>query len=328
MNKIDYSGFSNYFKDKIRESKSIGICVHINPDGDALGSMLSLYGAIVQINKNVICIQSDDVPLYLKFLPGLDVLTPYNQEMQFDLLVILDSSSVDRIGDCQSIFNRCSTSISIDHHVTNDNFADINFVDENASSTSEIVYKIISLMDIEYNSNMATNSYVGILTDTNRFLYKNSDASTLRVAADLIDCGINKDDIHFNLFQINSKASFCLTGEIINNTEFYYDNRLAICIVDEKMFKACNAKLEDTEDKINLLRDIEGVEVACLAKQVAEDEFKISMRSKRYVNVAKICGEFNGGGHVHAGGCSYNGNSDFLKRDLIKRFDDIEWIKD
>lgn len=328
MNKSNYTEFSNNFKEQIINSKSIGICVHVNPDGDALGSMLSLYGAILQINRNVTCIQSDHIPSYLDFLPGLDKLIPYNSDMEYDLLIILDSSSLDRIGECQSIFSRCKTSVLIDHHVTNDNFADFNFVDENASSTSEIIYKIISSMNLNYNEEMAANSYAGIITDTNRFLYKNSNANTLRVAADLIDCGIDKDDIHFNLFQVNSKASFCLTGEIIKNTEFYYDNQLAICIVDNKMLDFCNAKVEDTEEKINLLRDIEGVEVACLAKQVAKDEFKISLRSKRYVNVADICAEFSGGGHIHAGGFSYSGSSDSLKIDLMKRFDDIEWKRD
>ena len=181
--------------------------------------------------------------------------------------------------------------------------------------------------DIAYNADMATNSYVGILTDTNRFLYKNSDSKTLRVAADLIDLEFDKDEIHYELFQKNSMASFCLTGEVIKNTEFYFDNRLALCIVDSSMLDSCNATIEDTEEKINLLRDIEGVEVACLAKQLAHDEFKISMRSKRYVNVAEICAEFNGGGHIHAGGFSYSGNSETLKRDLMKRFDNIEWNK-
>lgn len=327
MNKHNYTDFSNQFKDKIINSKSIGICCHVNPDGDALGSMLSLYGALIQLNKNVTCIQSDDIPSYLDFLPGLDRLTPYNEDMEFETLMIVDSSSIDRIGDCISIFTNCKTSISIDHHVTNDNFADLNFVDENASSTSEIVYKIINCMDIAYNADMATNSYVGILTDTNRFLYKNSDSKTLRVAADLIDLEFDKDEIHYELFQKNSMASFCLTGEVIKNTEFYFDNRLALCIVDSSMLDSCNAAIEDTEEKINLLRDIEGVEVACLAKQLAHDEFKISMRSKRYVNVAEICAEFNGGGHIHAGGFSYSGNSETLKRDLMKRFDNIEWNK-
>lgn len=93
------------------------------------------------------------------------------------------------------------------------------------------------------------------------------------------------------------------------------------------MLDSCNATIEDTEEKINLLRDIDGVEVACLVKQIAKDEFKISMRSKRYVNVAEICAEFNGGGHIHAGGFSYSGTSEMLKRDLMKRFDNIEWNK-
>ncbi len=327
MIKAKYEEFTKEFKELLIKSKSIGICVHINPDGDALGSMLGLYGGIRQLNQNVVCIQTDKTPNYLSFLPGIDELVPYSDDMKFDVLITLDSSSVDRIGTCQKLLRESKISVNIDHHVTNDFFADLNFVVSDASSTSEIVFNIIKELNINLNSNIATALYVGILTDTNRFLYKNSTSNTLKSAAELVDSGINKDLIHYNLYQVNTRGSFCLTGELIQNSRFYHDNKLALCIVNTEMLSKCDASLEDTEDKINILRDIEGVEVACLIKEESNDSFKVSLRSKTVVDVSTICAKFNGGGHVHAGGFSFTGEINNLQKTLLEVLDDIEWDK-
>lgn len=325
IDKSIYIEFTKQLKDLVIKSKSIGICVHINPDGDALGSMLGLYGALKQLNDNVICIKSDDTPKYLSFLPGIGKIVPYSENMEFDLLITLDSSSADRIGTCQSILKDCKYSINIDHHISNENFADLNFVVSDASSTSEIVYNIIKELPIDISKEMASSIYVGILTDTNRFLYKNASASTLYNTAELINIGIDKDYIHYMLYQVNTKTSFCLTGEIIKNTKFYHNEKLAICVVDSGMLDCCGANLEDTEDKINMLRDIECVEVACLIKEESNKNYKVSLRSKRVVDVSKICESFNGGGHVHAGGFSYIGDVDSLIKDLLEVFNGIKW---
>src|SRR5699024_9323926 len=141
----------NSIKETILEAKSIGLCGHIKPDGDCLGSSLSLYKGIQQINKNVSIIKNDKVPDYLHILKNTQEMTDYSLDLSYDLFIVLDSSSIDRIGECQSLFEKANKTICIDHHRSNTFFADINLVDSEKSSTCELVYELITAMELEYS---------------------------------------------------------------------------------------------------------------------------------------------------------------------------------
>lgn len=317
----------NSIKETILEAKSIGLCGHIKPDGDCLGSSLSLYKGIQQINKNVSIIKNDKVPDYLHILKNTQEMTDYSLDLSYDLFIVLDSSSIDRIGECQSLFEKANKTICIDHHRSNTFFADINLVDSEKSSTCELVYELITAMELEYSVDMSNNTFIGLLTDTNRFLYTNSTGRTLEVASNLVNNGIDKDGIMQALYQSNSIVSYKLTGIVIENTKFLYDNKLTICPLTTEDLNSIGATRDDIEDKINLIRDIDTVELACLIKQEGPNQFDISFRSKKYIDVSQIALSFGGGGHLRAAGCSYSGSLDNLIDELIERFEKIEWSK-
>ncbi|MDO5717542.1 MAG: bifunctional oligoribonuclease/PAP phosphatase NrnA [Tissierellia bacterium] len=322
----DIREFAANFKNIIKNAENIGIVGHMSPDGDAIGSALGLYDAVLQLNNNSYVLKIDEIPEYLNFLPGLDKFTEYSGE-KYDVLITVDASSSDRIGDAVYALENCRQSIVIDHHISNEKFGDINHVVADASSTSEVVFDLIEELGLSISEDMASCIFVGILTDTNRFLYSNSSSNTLRAAAKLMDTGFDKDYILYNLYQTNTMGSFRLTQKVIENTEFCYDDKAAIAVIDNDMLNICGADKYDIEDKINLIRDIRSVELACLIKEVDDDIYKVSLRSKRFVDVSKICTEYGGGGHIHAGGFSFRGNLSELKTSLIKRFDEIDWSK-
>lgn len=317
----------NTIKEAILQAKSIGLCGHVKPDGDCLGSSLSLYKGIKQINNNVSIIKNDKVPDYLHILKNTEDMTDYNPDLSYDLFIVLDSSSIDRIGDCQSLFNKANKTICIDHHRSNTFFADINLVDGEKSSTCELVYELITAMDLKYDIDMSNNTFIGLLTDTNRFMYTSTTGRTLEIASDLMNNGIDKDAIMQALYQSNSLISYKLTGIVIENAKFLYDNKLSICPLTTSDLDSIGATRDDIEDKINLIRDIDTVEVACLIKQEGPDQFDISFRSKNHVDVSKIALSLGGGGHLRAAGCSYTGSLDSLLDELMERFEKIEWSK-
>src|SRR5699024_2778224 len=160
-----------------------------------------------------------------------------------------------------------------------------------------------------------------------RFLYTNSTGRTLEVASNLVNNGIDKDGIMQALYQSNSIVSYKLTGIVIENTKFLYDNKLTICPLTTEDLNSIGATRDDIEDKINLIRDIDTVELACLIKQEGPNQFDISFRSKKYIDVSQIALSFGGGGHLRAAGCSYSGSLDNLIDELMERFEKIEWSK-
>ncbi len=298
---------------EIKKSKNIYLASHINPDGDNIGSLLSLGMALKKLNKKVSIVKVDDIPRDYEFLPGLDLFIEPNISEPIDLFISLDSSDLERLGIGKEIALKANKIINIDHHVTNDNFGNINIVDPLASATGELVYDLITKLDVEIDSHIATCIYVAISSDTGSFMYDNTTRKTHLIAADLLDKGINKNEIIVNLYQSKSMGKTKLFIKALNSLEMYCNKRVGIITVTQEMLNECNTKMEDTEGIISFVRDIEGIEIACILKEFKEDEVKLSLRSKSIVDVSQICLIFNGGGHSRAAGCTINDNVENAK---------------
>lgn len=312
-------------KNAITKAKSIAICGHVKPDGDCLGSVLSLYEAIKQVNKNVYPIKNDAIPDFLSILKNTEDMVEYEDGLSFDLFISVDLSSTDRLGPCEEVFKSSNKTICIDHHKSNTYYADINLVDSNKSSTCELIYDLIEELGLEYTSDMANNTFIGILTDTNRFMYSSTSQRTLEVASILIEKDIDRDLIMQRLYQSKSLVSLKLTSMIIEKAKFLFDNKLSICAIRLDDLRSIGATRDDLEDKINLIRDIDTVELACLIKEDCENKYDVSFRSKNIIDVSEIALSLGGGGHLRAAGCSYYGNLDDLCEELMERFDKIDW---
>lgn len=300
----------------INNAKSIYIASHVQPDGDNIGSLLGLGIALMKINKNVFMIKTDNIPKDFMFLPNVELIKDYD-ESDIDLFIALDSSDEERLGDNKELLSKAKNVINIDHHLSNTNYGDINIVDSEAAATCEIVFKLIKKLGIELDKDIAMCLYTGISTDTGSFMYENANEETHLIAAELLKVGIDKQSININIWQSNSLIKTKLFIKTLETLETYFEDKLAIVEVTRDSLRSIGASMEESEGIVSFIRDIDSVEVAIMLKEFEENEIKVSMRSKRYIDVSKVCALFGGGGHKKASGCTIRSNLKEAKKDLI-----------
>lgn len=285
----------------INTAKTIALCAHVKPDGDAIGSTLALGETLTNMGKVCDCLSFDDIPEYLSFLPLLDHFTSEARE-SYDLFIALDTSDIHRLGVGAKILENTPHSITIDHHVTNTGFAEVSLVDKYASSTCELIHRFIKALNAAPSKESATLLFNGITTDTGRFMYQSATKETFETAAELITLGADRQLINYHLYQSTPIRKITLWKEVLDRSQFFMDGKLVITSVTEKMVADNGAHMDDTEEMISDLRDIDGVEVAAMIKEYGPLEQKVSLRSKRVIDVSTFAKKFGGGGHVHAAG--------------------------
>lgn len=289
----------------IERSNNIVIASHINPDGDNLGSSLALTLALKKFNKKVSIIKSDIIPDTFSFLPGIDLMQDLDNNLDdVDLFIALDCGDKDRLGDNKSILKHANNTINVDHHISNTNFGDVNIVVSDAAATGELVYYIIKEMNIEIDQDIATNLYSAISTDTGSFKFESVTSNTHKIVAELLDTGIDKADINIKLYENMSLTRMKLFIKALTTLEILNNGKIVIMEVTQDMLEETHSSMEDTEGIIAFIRKLDTVEVACLMKELEEEEIKISLRTKKYADASLICEKFNGGGHKRAAGCT------------------------
>lgn len=304
--------------DKIKKSNSICLISHINPDGDSIGSLLGLGIALSHFkDKKITLAKVDEIPKEYKFLPKIDFIQEVDENEVFDLVITLDCGDLFRLGRSKHITDNTDFIINIDHHKSNDFFGDINIVDSNMSSTGELVYYLLREMDLDINTDIATSLYVSISTDTGSFKYDNTSPSTLEVAAELLRKGIDINKITTEIYQSKSLVKTKLLVRSLSDMEMHLDNKIGIAVVTKDMIEECNATIQDVDGIIESIRDIDGVEVACILKEVDQEEIKVGFRSKRDIDVARIAEIFRGGGHKKASGCTVYKRMEEAKKEVI-----------
>lgn len=289
-------------KNLIDNSNSIALATHIRPDGDALGSILSFTRALNSIDKKADIIKNSVIPEYLNFLYDKDLYK--ENDGVYDLFIVLDCSEIDRIGDAQKVFDKANKKVVIDHHVKGGIDGDLRLIYEKSSSTCQLVYEILNYLDVEFTESISSNLFTGICTDTGRFMYENVDKDTHIAAGDLLEKGAKSQEIFKNLYQSKSLNGLQMEIDILSRIKFLKDNKIAFVYISKEDTKKHGMDISDTEYIVNILRDIEGVEVGCVLKEYEDNEYKVSLRSKSYVDVSKIARENNGGGHIKASGYS------------------------
>lgn len=312
-------GYMDEAIDIINKSENIFIASHVNPDGDNIGSSLSLALALKKIDKNVTVLRTDNIPDDYLFLPGSDLFQDYSEDLgPIDLFIAVDSSDVERLGKNKDLLKSAEKIINIDHHITSSNFGHINIVDGKSAATGELIYYLIKRMKIELDRDMATNIYTAINTDTGKFSYESVSSDTHRIAGELIDLGISIKDININLYESSSIESTNLFIKTLGTLRTYSNNRIAAAKISQSMLNETNTTIDDTEGIVSFIRSIGSVEVSCLLKELNTNEIKISLRSKKYVDVASICEGFGGGGHIRAAGCTIYEDLDRAESIIVK----------
>lgn len=306
------------FKEIIAKYNSFAIISHLNPDGDNLGSIIAIYEYLNNQNKKVYPLEYDNIPSHFNFITEGIPFTDKNN-IEVDVLIAVDCGDKNRLGNIDYIFNNAKEIIKIDHHLSNDNYGSLNIVNSDISSTCELIAQIFSYNKIELSEKISTALLMGILTDTGRFLYERADCSTFKTVTSLMESGADKNLLMYKLFQSNSLSSLKAINEINANAEFYYNNFLVISSVSKEFLDKYHVELSEVENAINYYRDTKEVEVSCMIKEKAENIYKVSLRSKRIVDVNKIAESFGGGGHKFASGCVIKGDLEKVKDKIIEK---------
>ena len=300
--------------EKIKESNNIVLAAHINPDGDALGSSLSLYPVLKKMNKKVTVFNvTKPLPMYLDFLPNFDKVTD-KLPKNYDLLISFDCGSFDRLG----IEEKPTFLINIDHHISNTNYGDINIIDAKAASSSQVVYNMLKANDVEIDEESAICIYTALVTDTGSFQYESVNDKVFEMAADLVRAGVKPDFVAKMLFQRDRLSRLRLLAKAYDTIELCCDGKVAFVEVTKEMMEITGAIKDDTDTIVNSVRAIASVEVACMLRE--DDEgIKISLRSKNYADVSKVAVKYGGGGHIRAAGATIKDEFDFKKvKEMLK----------
>ncbi len=296
-----------------QEADFILIFPHVIPDGDTIGCAAALYRALKKNGKKVKVIDENDIPGYLKFL-SKEYKTNEVFNEQPDLCISVDCSDLGRLGKRKEAFFSGKDTVNIDHHPTNTCYANLNYVDKNASATGEIIFDLLRNINAEFDQFIAEAIYSAISTDTGSFKYTNTSVKSHLVAAELLGLGVDLNEISVELYQNTRLEKILLEKEVLGTLEILFDGKAASAYVVQDMLTKTDAVMDESEGFIEILRNIQGVEVAILFKEIHPDEIKIGLRAKRFADVSKIAMKFGGGGHVKAAGCSIKGSLDDAKK--------------
>jgi phosphoesterase RecJ-like protein len=286
------------------------LTTHEGPDGDALGSLLGMHHLLLQLGKDsVMFLASKEFPLPIeyRFMPLEEVFHEPPADMADRVVVFLDCGNIDRmpVDFLQRDENRV---INIDHHHDNTRFGDVNLVDGDASCTAEIVYELAGLLEARITPEIASALYVGLVTDTGKFMYENTDARTHRVAAALIEAGVNVDDVYRRLYEHVPLEKLRLIARAVEKIERHCDERLVTTSITAEDYRETGSDEAMTEGIIDLLRSVEGARVAAVIRELGSRgraARKVSLRSSGGdVDVSAIARRAGGGGHVRAAGFS------------------------
>lgn len=294
------------FLEKIENANTIAIGGHIRPDGDCVGSCMGLFGYLSDhYPEKKAAVYLEEIPEAFDYLKIEEAMT--EKADRYDLFIALDCGSIDRLGEAQSVFEKSSDTICVDHHISNTNFAKENIVKADASSTCEILCELLPMDEIGTFS--ATAFYTGIIHDTGVFKHSNTTKETMEIAGKLIAFGIPFGKIIDDSFYRKTYKQLQIMGRCLMESVRIMDGRCLFSIVRQNVMKLYEAKPSDLDGIIDEMRTTEGVEVAILLDEREPGEFKVSMRSNEIVDVSVIARYFGGGGHVRAAGCAIKGSA-------------------
>ncbi|HRS01608.1 MAG TPA: bifunctional oligoribonuclease/PAP phosphatase NrnA [Bacteroidota bacterium] len=313
-------------------SKKIIISTHNNPDGDAIGSALALWNYFIGNKKDAWIIISDDVPKNMQFLEGADRILKFYQKSnlhhikQADLIVLVDMNDYGRsMMLAEHIQESNATKIIIDHHPGMNINSIHSLVDSNASSTGEIIWRILSQVpDFKVTKPIAEALYVAIATDTGNFRFPKTTSQLHRIIAELIDAGADPSYLYENVYNQKSINQMRLLGRALSNLKLLFQDRVCLMSISEKDFRETQTSYQDTEFFVEQTLSIEKVKIGILLSEIYQcGEYKISLRSKDDFDVQKVAFSLGGGGHFNAAGITLKAQSlddaiDTLLRNLQK----------
>ena len=309
----------NEIVEAIKKSKKINISFHVSADGDSIGSALALMHGLRKLGKTVNIVCKETVPEVFNYLLGVEEINKSTGVLDYgvDCVIVLDCGNIDRINfDTSDLKNRDYILINIDHHLSNDNYGDLNYVDPSYSAVGEIIYLLLKELGVNIDKEIGKALYTSIMTDCGSFRFSNTTRLTHNIAGDLISKDIEFPAIHSLIYENKNYSLVKLSGEVINNMFLCCEDKVCVMEVTKKMLEEFSVDSSDASGLVDIGTTIKGIEVVIYIKENSEG-YKISLRSNNNLDVRKLAEEYGGGGHSKAAGFTYKGNLEKLKTELI-----------
>ncbi len=311
----------------LKNSRTLLLATHINPDGDAIGSLIAMGLALEALGKQVTLHCASPIPAVYRFLPATDTITgEVDPSKDFDTAVILDCGNFKRIGPAFAEIEKIETIINIDHHVTNTGFGGFQIVDTAACATAEILYRLIKRLGIDITPGMATSIYTGILTDTGSFRFSNTNRAAFAICEEMVAIGMDPYKVAQNVYGTYSLGRIKLLNLALDSIELAAGGKVSIMTLTREMLVETGTHSEDIDGLINYARRIEDVKLAVLLQEMENGRrteaesprYHVSLRSDGAVDVAEIAATFGGGGHKVAAGFNIDAPLEEIRAKIIR----------
>jgi phosphoesterase RecJ-like protein len=298
----------------IERSSSFVLTTHVNPDGDGLGSELALFYFLISIGKNATIFNHSETPENYRWLDPAGDIRVYDEQAdatvveRADVIIVVDTNQSSRVRSLEPALLRSrACRVVIDHHLEAQDFADHYFIDTDATSTGEIVYKLLGELGVSsFSRESATALYTAIMTDTGSFRYPRTDPEIHRIAARLLECGADPSEVYSRVFESWTPGRMRLLGEVLDSMKTVYEGRLAYAVCTRVMFNATGTTEVETDNFTNYPMSVGCVRVGILVNEV-DDGVKVSFRSKGSIPINELAKEFGGNGHRNAAGARIHG---------------------
>ncbi|AIE87412.1 DHH family phosphoesterase [Fimbriimonas ginsengisoli] len=307
------------FRQELANASSVLIGTHLNPDGDALGSALamSMYLDSIGVENEVIC--HHPAPRNLRFLPKVQSVLQEPTRESYDLGIVLDLDSLERLGRTEPYFARCKRLVVIDHHIPHTAPGDLRIVDTSAAATAVILTQLLIELKAVISPEMATSLLTGIVTDTGSFRFRNTTPEALALSAFLLEHGGSITQISEEVFQSKTLSSVKLLGHTLEVMRLACDNKIAWSALSAGDFEMAHAEDEDTEGFVNEMLFVTSVQIAALMREPKPGKIRCSLRSRGDFDVAEVARYFGGGGHRNAAGCTLEMPLEEAEARLVER---------
>lgn len=298
----------------IENARNIMLVTHIQPDGDTLGSGFALKAMLDKMGKEVfICCDGEMPSRYMELFPENELKNPQDVKAGIDLAISVDCADAARLGKCLKPFKEAALTANIDHHVTNDGYAQLNHIAE-ASSVGEIIYELMQLCGIEPDEQSARYLYIAMATDTGNFTYSNTNRQCLQYTSEIIDLFDLRATADV-LFRRRSLVTTQMIGRALSRLELFEGGKIASVTILESDLKEFGATSADCESIVDFAREIEQTEAAVFFRELPGG-VKISFRSKGKIDVGAVAAKYGGGGHAGASGCTASGKLADVKKNV------------
>jgi len=296
---------------------------HARPDGDALGCTIATALCLRHLGKEVTAWNEDGVPEKFRYLPGSEIVNrPPAEAQRFDVAIVLDNAVKNRAGKAAEAVAQADLWINIDHHITNEGYGDMQYIDATAPATGQILFELFRGHELPLTYAMADNLFAAISTDTGSFQYPNTTARTYEIGAELIRAGVNVGTLSQKMYESYPRRRLELLCALLNVLRFTSKDRVASFASSAEIAKKLGTQPDDTEGLIDYIRAIEGVVAAAFFEEIGDGRVRVSLRSKSpKINVSKVCGLFGGGGHMLAAGARVRGSLAEVQEKVLQAID-------